>query len=111
MIKHIVSSILVALAVGGVTCAPEASAAGPASCQWTSARARKDFGPAAAPTLCAINVCRPIGYWTYHVDDAVVTPGMPAPMATKYHVEASADGWTSLPACPSWTNTSTWSPP
>ena len=109
--REAVASLVVAFLVGGVTCAPEAEAAGPASCQWTSARARKDEGPASAPALCALNQCRQVGYKTFYADSAMVNPMNPDPTVYRYHVEASAQGWAGLPACPSWTNTSTWSAP
>ena len=106
LIKKPLSIILAVLAVGGVTLEPAEAA--PATCNWTSARARKDAGPASSPTLCAVSVCRQVGWWTYKIDGAVISPGMPAPMLTKYHIEAGT--WAGLPACPAWTDTSVWNP-
>ncbi len=106
MIERFILAILVALVVGGVTLEPAEAA--PTACNWTSARARKDAGPASSPTLCAVSVCRQVGRWTHKIDGAVITPGMPAPMLIKYHIEAGT--WAGLPACPAWTDTSVWNP-
>ncbi len=107
MIKQVVVALVAAFIVGGVTLEPAEAA--PTACNWTSARARKDAGPASSPTLCAVSVCRQVGWWTYKIDGAVASPGMPAPMLIKYHIEAGT--WAGLPACPSWTNTSMWFQP
>jgi hypothetical protein len=89
-------------------CIGDTAFAAPASCMLpnTHARVRK----VGSTYYCAANVCRTIGKQTQRTTACSGVADCAAyPMGHLETYEVVGNGaWASLPACPTWTNTSTW---
>lgn len=97
------------LAIALVLLASTASAA-PTMCLFPNQTARAKLLTASSPqpAACAMNTCRTIGFktskaWPCDADPTCIQSGF---SWQAWQVEAGP--WAGLPACPAWTNTSTW---
>lgn len=106
MLNRLVLAVL-ALAV---LLSTSVAAAAPTRCLFPgqTARAKLLTSSGPAPAACAMNTCRTIGFktskaWPCDADPTCITGGF---SWQAWQVEAGP--WAGLPACPAWTNTSTW---
>jgi len=79
------------------------------SCSYqTTKRAVKINGSPNLPSACKLSTCRSEGAATAQIYKC---GGNPTCIIGAFYVEiwkAESGAWSGLPACPSWTNTSTW---
>lgn len=97
-----------AVFVAAICIRVEPAYAAPSRCMYpnTSARAVKVFGN--GPVACALSTCRTTQQATTQV---VPCTGGPSCANKPPYIEAwraEMGAWAGLPACPTWTNTSTW---